>query len=231
MFKECLRPLFLLMVVCMLLTAATELGPNQWIPNILTATAAVPGILILVWINGLMAVGRQFAGPVVHRLSPSGMLLASAAIGTIGLFALSFAGSAVTAFAAATVFSIGICYFWPTMLGFVAERLPRTGALGLAILGGAGMLSVSFVLPIMGGVYDQATVAALPDGAVLEALKTAAAGTAEAAQWAQAQAQGGAQALRYVAVLPLVLILVFGGIWMRDRARGGYRVETLGQRA
>ncbi len=154
MFKSIFSPLFIVMFVCMWLTASSELGPNQWIPNILTASAGVSGILVLVWINGLMALGRQFAGPIVHKISPTGMLLFSAVFSGLGLFCLSVAQGAVPTFLAATVFAIGVCYFWPTMLGFVAERCPRTGALGLALMGGAGMLAVAVVLPEMGSIYD-----------------------------------------------------------------------------
>jgi MFS transporter len=154
MFKECLRPLFILMLAAMALTASTELGPNQWITNIVTFTAGVSGLLVLAWISGIMAIGRQFAGPVVHRLSPSGVLLMSAILSTIGLFLLSKATSGVAAFGASAVFAVGVCYFWPTMLGFVAERFPRSGALGLSTIGGVGMLAVSFVQPWMGKVYD-----------------------------------------------------------------------------
>lgn len=211
MLQECLRPLFLLMLVCMLMTAATELGPNQWIPNILTTTAGVSGILVLVWINGLMAIGRQFAGPVVHRLSPTGMLLASSVLAGIGLYTLSLANSPSTVFAAATVFALGVCYFWPTMLGFVSERLPRTGALGLALMGGAGMLSVSAVLPLMGRVYDAKTEAAKVSGL---------AGSA-------AEAAGGAATLQYVVALPIVLSVVFLLLFLKDRKAGGYRSERL----
>ena len=221
MFRSCTSPLFILLVCCMLLSAATELGTNQWITDILrgtianktavaapvvvnervipmpkpleeaktsdlvaeprgvaadvaatdsapvleriseapatatapaegeavAATAATPamtqaatrntsgaaekpaadnsGILVLVWISGLMALGRQFAGPIVHRLSPTGMLLFSAIFSTVGLVWLSFADSTVSAFGAATVFSIGICYFWPTMIGLTSEKLPK----------------------------------------------------------------------------------------------------------
>ncbi|MBK8975077.1 MAG: MFS transporter [Planctomycetes bacterium] len=232
MFKECARPLFLLMLVCMLMTASTELGPNQWIPNILTQTAGVAGILVLVWINGLMAVGRQFAGPVVHSLSPTGMLLGSAVVGGIGLYLLSIADSGAAAFGAATVFALGICYFWPTMLGFVSERLPRTGALGLALMGGAGMLSVSFVLPLMGARFDTETERAIPTDIgypTLAALREAAGSSEVAAgHLREAEAAGGAAALQYVLVLPLVLAVVFGLLFLRDRARGGYRAERLG---
>lgn len=153
MFKECVKPLFIFMVLCMFLTAATELGTNQWIDALLQG-AGVSGILVLAFINGIMAIGRTFAGQVVHRLSTTGMLLFSAIFSAIGLFWLSSA-SGMTAFVAAGIFAVGICFFWPTMLGFVSEYMPKTGALGLAIMGGAGMFSVSIVLPIMGSVFGE----------------------------------------------------------------------------
>jgi predicted MFS family arabinose efflux permease len=194
MFAGLLHPLFLLMVGCMMLTASTELGPGQWIPNILTASAGVSGILILVWINGLMALGRQFAGPVVHKLSPSGVLLASAFFSLLGLLALGYAHGPVMTFAAASLFALGVCYFWPTMLGFVAERCPQTGAIGLAVMGGAGMLSVSFILPWMGLLLDR---------------NIASSGTI----------MGGALTLRTVALLPALLLFVFAALCLSDRAR------------
>ena len=199
MFAACLSPGFLLMVACMLLTASTELGPGQWIPSILQ-NAGVSGILVLVWITGLMAVGRNFAGPFVHKLSPIGMLVASAFLSMLGLYAMAHT-TGVVLFASATVFAFGVCFFWPTMLGFVAENYPKTGALGLAIMGGAGMLSVSFVLPIIGGWYDAGIAARTPAGA-------APTGDALAA----IQAAAGLEALGKVAALPLILTLVFAAI-------------------
>src|SRR5882672_8525084 len=163
MFLACLSPLFLVMVACMFLTAATELGTNQWIVGLLQG-ANVSGILVLVFINGIMALGRSFAGPVVHRLNPNGMLIFSAIFAAIGLILMSNA-SGYGAFAAALVFAVGICFFWPTMLGFVAEYLPRTGALGLSLMGGAGMFSVSLILPLMGKWYDNFKASAIATGA------------------------------------------------------------------
>jgi MFS family permease len=157
MFKECIRPAFLMFVVCMLMTAVTELGPQQWFPNILTLTTGVTGILFLIWITGLMAVGRNFAGLIVHNISPIALLICSAAFSLIGLYMISEANSAGPAFFSATLFAIGVCFFWPTMLGVVSERFPRTGALGLAIMGGAGMLASSFAQPVIGGKFDQVT--------------------------------------------------------------------------
>ena len=223
MFKECLRPFFLLFVACMLMTAVTELGPQQWFPNILTLTTGVQGILFLVWITGLMAVGRMFAGPVVHRLSPVGMLIASSLFAAVGLFVLSGAQSAAPAFVAATLFAVGVCFFWPTMLGIVSERFPKTGALGLAIMGGAGMLASSFIQPIIGRTYDAVTAQNVPANTTLEQLK-AAGGQA----WMQAQAAGGSAALKQVVILPILLAVIFTAVFLYDKSRGGYKVEKMG---
>jgi len=200
MFAACLNPFFIIMVGCMLLTAATELGPNQWIPNILS-NAGVSGILVLVWITGIMAVGRSFAGVFVHRIAPEGMLLCSAAISAFGLYTLSISSGPML-FAAATVFAVGVCFFWPTMLGYVSERFPKTGALGLAIMGGAGMLSVSLVLPVMGRIYDSGIAARIvPGGKVTSAIEAAA----------------GLQTLGRVALLPCSLLVIFSLLFFLQR--------------
>ncbi len=163
MFKATLTtPLMLLMLFCMAITASTELGPNRWVPAVLEA-GGIPGILVLAWINGLMAVMRYKAGVVVHRLSPTGVLLASAVVSIGGLLWLSYAETLVVAFLSATVFAVGICYFWPTMLGFVSERIPRSGALGLGLMGAMGMAVVGLITaPQMGRVADQYGHSELP---------------------------------------------------------------------
>lgn len=148
------KPLFLFMVFCMFLTAASELGTTQRIESLLKTSVESP-LLVLAFINGIMALGRLSAGQVVHKLKPSGMLLYSAIFTLAGLWLLTITSGGMT-FVAATVFAVGVTFFWPTMLGFVAEYLPETGALGLSIIGGAGMLSVSIVLPIMGKLMDNA---------------------------------------------------------------------------
>jgi fucose permease len=195
MYKEALRPLFVLWFACMWLTAATELGPNQWIGEIMKKTATQSGILILAWISLIMLVGRLFAGPVVHKLSPIGLLIGSSAVAAIGLFAMSQAHSAPTAYAASFVFAVGVCYFWPTMLGVTSERFPAGGALLLGLMGAGGMASSGLAQPLMGYLYDN---------------------------------YGPAGALKYMSALPVVLIILFGAIFLRDRARGGYQVVTLG---
>lgn len=199
MFLSCLTPLFLIMLACMFLTSATELGTNQWLGALLQG-AGVSGILVLVFINGIMAFGRSFAGPVVHRLNPNGMLIFSAVFATIGLIWLSKASGA-SAFAAALVFAVGICFFWPTMLGFVSEYLPKTGALGLSLMGGAGMFSVSLILPLMGKWYDGFKASAIASGATPTS----------------ADAIAGSNTFMKVAIMPAILIGVFVLIYIGRR--------------
>jgi MFS family permease len=159
------RPLFWLLLFCMALTASVELGPNRWVPAILES-GGIHGILVLAWINLLMAVMRFFAGHVIERLAPTGILLMSAILAGLGLLWLSFAESTGMAFAAATLFAVGVCYFWPTMIGVTSERIPKGGPLALALMGGVGMLAVGLVTtPKMGEVSDSYLVQRLDPAA------------------------------------------------------------------
>lgn len=180
-----LNPFFLLLLVVMMVTASIELGPNRWVPAVLEA-GGIPGILVLAYINGLMAVLRYRAGDVVDRLQPTGILLAGSILAGIGLLWLSFAETGVMAFASATVFAIGICYFWPTMLGLVAERNVRGGALALALMGGAGMAAVGLVTsPVMGQIADRYAHEQLPANETVRLLETVAATFPELAERAE----------------------------------------------
>ena len=195
MLKACVSPLFIFMAACMLLTAATELGSNQWMTALLENVMEAEGlhsILLLVWISGIMAFGRSIAGPIVHRLSPSGVLLGSAIFSGLGLFLLSIT-SGYWSFGAAAVFAIGITYFWPTMLGFVNENIPKSGALGLAIMGGIGFLGGAIAQPLLGKIYD---------------LKFEALGNS---------LEAGSATLRTVIVLTVILVIAFTFLYIRQR--------------
>jgi fucose permease len=195
MFTSCLNPLYIVMIICMFLTAATELGTGTWIGALLSG-AGVSGILVLVFINGIMALGRSFAGPVVHRLNPNGMLIFSALFAGIGLLLLS-KSSGNMAFVSAFVFAVGICFFWPTMLGFVSEYLPKTGALGLSLMGGAGMFSTAIILPVMGRWFDKAKADAITAGV----------------DSARADAAAGSDTFVKVAIMPAILLIIFSVIY------------------
>ena len=153
--------IFPIMFSFMLLTSATELVTNQWV-NALLANAGVSPMLILALISGIMAVGRYFAGSLVHRMNPVGVLLMSAVFSATGIYILGFVSSAGLTIVGAVFFAIGVCYFWPTMLGFTSEYIPNSGALGLSLLGGAGFVSVAMFLPVMGRILENSgTVVAL----------------------------------------------------------------------
>jgi MFS family permease len=141
--------LFPFVFFCMLLTASTELGTTQWI-NALLAKNGIGPMIILAVVTGIMAVGRFFAGGLIHRLNPTGVLLGSSIFAVAGLTLLSIANGPVMTVLSAAVFAVGVCYFWPTMIGFTSEYVPKSGALGMSILGGAGFVATSMVLPIMG---------------------------------------------------------------------------------
>ena len=152
--KTLVSPLYLFIGFCMMLSAATELGTTQRIESMLRETG-VNALVVLAFINAIMMIGRHYAGSIGSVLSTSGMLWFSAIFSFIGLWLLSMS-SGYLVFAAAAVFAIGITFFWPTTLSFVSETMPESGAFGLSIMGGLGMLSVSVVLPIMGRILDNA---------------------------------------------------------------------------
>ena len=189
--KALISPLFIIMCVLMTITATTELGTQQWVGSLLESSGAQP-LVILAIVTGLMAVGRYFAGPLVHALNPVGVLLFSAVVTTLGVFLLSITTGPLT-YIAAIVFAIGICYFWPTMVGFVSEYLPNTGALGMSILGGAGMMGLAMWTPVIGGWIDKATTKATDAGLSGDAITLAA----------------GQETLGKILLFPIVLVAAF----------------------
>lgn len=153
-FKAMLTPVYIFLFFCMALTAISEFGPNQWVSVVLKSSGAQP-MIILALTSGLMAAGRFFAGPVVEKLGQTGVLLGGAILATIGIYMFSkVTGS--TSYIAAIIFAMGVCYFWPVMIGSVAHRVPRSSALGMSIVGGVGMFSTAIFQPIIGGWIDSA---------------------------------------------------------------------------
>ena len=197
MFAETARPLFIVIFLSMWLTAATELGPGQWVSNIFNDvmhSSAQAGILVLVWINGIMYLMRQFAGGISHRVSPVSLIAVTSVIAAAGLLLFGVANTSVIAFAAAALLAIGTAFWWPTMLGITSERFPRTGALGLGVIGAAGSLSAAIAGPIMGWIN---------------------------------QTYGADRVLPIWAMLPIGICIIFTLIYLADKARGGYRVESI----
>jgi fucose permease len=232
MFKEVTRPLFIVWFLSMFLTASSELAPGQWVDMALTRTVGFHGIWLLIYVSGLMFVMRHFAGPLSHKLSPVGLLWFSCLLAAAGLVLLSMANSGVTGLLAATIWGAGVCFMWPTMLAAASERFPRGGALLMGLMGTAGSLAIYFVLPKMGEIFDTAKIATAGGESAFAALSAAAAGgdPAAATRLNEVLTVASQSSFRSVAILPAILLLVFGAMWVYDRSRGGYRPAAIGER-
>ncbi len=215
------RPMFWIFWACMFLTAASELAPGQWVNIALSNIVGMQGIVLLVYVSALMFVMRHFAGPIAARISSIGLMFVSCLAAGIGLYLLSLADSPLLAFAAATVWGIGVCYMWPTMLAIVSERFPRGGAVAMGLMGFAGGMSIQFVLPQMGAIFDNARAEAAGGAANLASLSP------EAMQ--EVVRYASVESFQAVAFVPLLLLPVFGLIWLFDRRNGGYRPELVGE--
>lgn len=202
MVKAVLAPLFIFMFICMFGTAITELFTGQWI-NVLLKNVTDNGILLLTLETGVMILGRAFAKPVLKKISPQALLVVSAILAALGIYMFTVVTGSML-YLAAIIFGMGVTFFWPTMLGFVNTNLPKTGALGLNLMGGAGMFAVSIFTIFMGDYYKQIEIAA---GNNLTA---------------------GKLVLEATLVIPIVLIVAFIGltIYMRGRGKSAAAVQA-----
>ncbi|WP_299430650.1 MFS transporter [uncultured Maribacter sp.] len=198
--KALANPLFIFMALCMTLTAVSEFMPQQWIETILGSSGASP-MLVLALVTGIMALGRFFAGPIIHKLNPAGVLWMSAIITSVAIYLMSIVDGSMI-YVAAALFALGVCYFWPTMIGFVSEYLPKTGALGMSLVGGAGMFATSMWNPIIGSWLDEEKNNALASGL----------------SGALAEIAAGKAVLAIVVFFPLALVVLFGILFfMRNK--------------
>ena len=145
MVKEFAAPMLLFLLVLHVCIGYVELGTDSWIVNIMDTVLGGKGLFILLYTSILMFVLRFFAGPIVHRINPLGLLFVSACVAAIGLYSLGSLAGAVTVMIAATIYGAGKAFFWPTMLAVVSERFPKGGALTLGAVGGVGMLSAGLL--------------------------------------------------------------------------------------
>ncbi len=212
MYKALLNPLFVVMIILMFGTAITELFTGQWI-DVLLKNVSDNAILLLTIETGIMVIGRGFAGPVVHKLSPTGVLLISAILAAAGLYLLGHSSGNML-FVGAIVFGMGVCYFWPTMLGFVSENLPKTGAVGMNLMGGAGMFAVSVYTIFMGGYYDKLVAAKLRAGDTSDAAMN------------EAKKLAGPEVLNATLIIPVVLVIAFAVLLFYMRGKKSIKSAT-----
>lgn len=250
------RPLFIIMLLIMIPLATTELGTDSWITSLLEPEMMAMGLQpgwVLVYTAALMLVLRLFAGPLVHRFSPLGLLALCSLIAAIGLYSLSVATGAAVLLAA-TLYGVGKSFFWPTSIGFVAEQFPKGGAVTMNVLAGVGMLAVGIVGSVLlGSIQDRAIGDSLAahdaqhdtqlhaqfftnekSGVfgrylALDETKVAASDAPTQAAVAAAVTSSKKIALRSVAMLPLIMLGAYLALMLYFRRRGGYRAVALPQ--
>lgn len=249
------RPLYILLLLIMMILATTELGVDSWITPLMEGEMSQLGInagWVLIYTSLIMMILRFYAGPIVHKLSPLGLLACSAGLAMLGLIFLSKASGTVILLAA-TLYGVGKTFFWPTTLGVVAEQFPKGGALTLNAIAGMGMLAVgTFGNPILGNIqdryvanqveaYDAREGSNLMNNYVIE--NRSIIGTYNAVDPEKLRAgsendktlirgyQNAAkkETLWKVAVLPFIMLICYIGLLFYFRSKGGYKpveIET-----
>ena len=250
------RALFIVMLLIMAPLATTELGTDSWITSLLEPEVVSMGLQpgwVLVYTSALALVLRLFAGPLVHRFSPLGLLALCSGIAAVGLYSMAeVTGAAVLL--AATIYGIGKSFFWPTSIGFVAEQFPRGGAVTMNVLAGVGMLGVGIVGSVLlGSIQDRAIGESLAahdaqqgtqlhqtfftsekSGAfgrylALDEAKVNASDQQTRAVVNSVVAGSKKTALKSVAVLPLIMLAAYLLLILFFRRQGGYRAIALNQ--
>jgi MFS family permease len=251
------RPMFVFLLLVMMLLATTELGTDGWIPDIMSSVFKDPatgkndpvkGTLFLVYTSAIMFVLRFFGGPIVHRISPLGLLASCAALATAGLYWLGHAGNVLSVLlAAATVYAVGKTFFWPTTLGVVSEQYPRGGALLLNAISGVGMIFAGTIgQPAIGTLQDvnlsRAVAAEMPevhskivknekgqffDYQAIDPAKLESQPEATRQSIATIKQDTKQLALADIAFLPAIMCVCYLILIVYFQARGGYKAQVL----
>ena len=243
-------PLFIALLLIMIPLATTELGTDSWIGDLMSPEMNKIGLAggwVLIYTSLIMLILRFFAGPIVHKLSPLGLLAASAAVAALGLVFLSKAQGGMI-LAAATLYGFGKTFFWPTMLGVVAEQFPKGGALTLNTIAGVGMLAVGVVgSPLLGNIQDKETGRKLQseNPAIYEKVvgpeKTSVFGIYRPLEQKKIdelpddgqkvikgiQNTAKKDALMMVAIFPCIMFASYIGLILYFQTRGGYKPKIL----
>lgn len=247
------RVIMAYLIVIMMPLAITEIGTDGWITGLMEEPMKAAGYnagLVLIYTSAIMMVLRFFAGPIIHKLSPVGLLIVSSALAIAGLFALSKCGNAGLAaiFAAATLYAFGKTFFWPTMLGITSEQCPKGGALTLNAISGIGMIAVGVIgFPLIGAIQEQTASAELKERSSVVAAQVveqksmygveydaiapqkAEQVTDPAAKDAIAAANKAGQfdALAKMALFPTFMLVCYIILFLYFKSRGGYRAQDI----
>jgi MFS family permease len=248
------NPLLLILLIIMMPLATTELGTDGWISALMEKPMAAAGwdpTWVLVYTSVIMMVLRFYAGPVINRFGPLGLLAICSGLAIVGLYLLSFAATMVFIFVAATIYGVAKSYFWPTMLGLVAEQTPKGGALTLNAVAGIGMLTVGILGGPFIGFLQESSVSSAVEEEMPEvytqmaedreyligsytALNTSGVDVLPdlvQEQFGEIQERETQGALAKMAAFPAFMLVCFVGLILYFKSKGGYRPILLTQKA
>jgi len=260
MLAQFAAPLLLLLLLIHALLGYVELGTDSWISNITGNIMASKqnGLYLFCYTSALMFILRFCAGPIVHRISPLGLLFAGACCGATGLTLLGHADTGIAVILALTVYGIGKTFLWPTMLAVASERFPKGGAITIGAMGGIGMLSAGLLGgPGIGYTQDRVASEELKEkapavyaeykaptennflffrkiqglnGSKVNPIREIAADkqTPEQRQVHEADLDGGRAALTTTAFVPATMALLYLGLICYFKATGGYKALHVG---
>ena len=248
------QPLFIILLLIMIPLATTELGTDSWITDLMTPAMNEIGLQagwVLVYTSAIMFVLRFFAGPIVHKVSPLGLLAICSAIAALGLYMLSLS-TGVMILIAATIYGVGKTFFWPTMLGVVSERFPKGGALTLNITGGMGMIAAGVIgAGILGFIQDRSVdknilaydnangtrihstyvteskTSLFGDYKALDQSKLASASAEDNAKVTTIRDEAKKDALKDIVIFPIVMLVSYILLMIYFRTKGGYKAVVL----
>lgn len=237
------NPLFLVVLITMGPLATTELGTDGWMPELLKIELPTLATWVFIYISTIMTILRFFAGPIVHKFSPIGLLVISATIAVIGLLFLS-KSAGMMILVAATVYALGKTFLWSTTLGMVSEQFPRGGALTLNGVSAVGVLGLGIIgSPFIGWQQDLEVDAQLsktqpaihakvmdePKSSIFgkdpslnqEKIKALAPDELKKLEEAQNLSKKGSFAR--IAQLPAFMLACYIGLFLYFKSRGGYK--------
>jgi hypothetical protein len=247
------RAILAFLIIIMMPLATTEIGTDSWISGLMEKPMEAAGsnpVWVLVYTSAIMMVLRFFAGPIVHSLSPIGLLIISSVLAIAGLFALSKCGNSELPmiFAAATLYGFGKTFFWPTMLGVTAEQCPKGGALTLNAISGIGMIAVGVLgTPFIGYVQAQTASTVLTEksaevaktvisdkefmGIAYQAIdpdkEKAVTDEAGLAALSDAKKSGSFEALGKMVMFPAFMLACYVALFLYFKSKGGYKAQSL----
>lgn len=246
--------LFIVVLITIGPLATTELGTDGWMPDLLKLSGPdFPNFAtwIFVYVSVIMTVLRFYAGPIVHKLSPIGLLVFGAFIAVIGLNYLSNA-TGWTILAASTVYAFGKTFLWSTTLGLTSEQFPKGGALTLNGVSAVGVLFLGVLgspyigykqdldldkrlnTPAHSALYaevkaEKPNISIFGSAPTLDQAKVKALPAEQQKQLEEVQAANKRSVFTTIALLPSFMLVCYVGLLLYFRAKGGYKPVDLAE--